>query len=247
MVEIQRPIPNRIAQIHLMRTAGTTVSAYLGDVLSNSGYEVCNSWFDGLERDWTPCEMASFCDSNDSIFVHNHVRSWTRRLVDLYQACGFFVFAYVRPIGDQLSSLYCWARDRTQSDFKIGLDEFLQQQLRGEESSGLSYRDWAIPEYWAQLDFVESFSQSSFRHLVQEALAQPWDCRSKWAQTHNASDNPGYEYLCTRRLIGKETQLLLAESVYQQRFEAIRRRSLAAESAPGRDATRGKGTDCSGD
>jgi hypothetical protein len=216
--------PTQIAQLHVMRTAGTTVSAYLCHALSRRGYRVCNSWFDGLERDWTVDELTEMAHFDAPIYVHNHVRHWTAELVDLYRRRGFLLFTFVRPLGDQLCSLYYWARCHDPEAVQVDLDTFIRRQLRGETLADFDFRDWMIPEYWRRLSFAGVFSEESFKRFLGSQVRIDWEPESMWAQPINRTENPGYEHCCEQGMVSPPTQRLIASSEFQKRFEAVARR-----------------------
>ncbi len=219
--------PPRLAFVHLMRTAGTFVSASLNHALAST-HQVHISWFQGLHRDWTREEMQAFAQQKGALLVHNHVASWDQALVQEFQVAGFFVFAFVRDVGDQLCSLYHLAKLRGAKTKHIPLEEFLKAQLTGEACFGITTNDWAIPTYWPKLDFVREFSPETFRQFVTKTLSLSWDASSAWSQPVNQSQNPGYQACCDRGVISRETQYLIQTSPAQQRFLAVRDQTLHA-------------------
>lgn len=216
----------RLAQVHVMRTAGTFASAYLSHKISAT-HQIHNSWFEGLERDWTRAEMEAFADRDGPIFVHNHVVNWDEALVKRFQDAGFFVFAFVRDVGDQLCSVYNFAQSRDRDITQPPLDQFLVRQISGGTCWGLSFRDWAIPEYWPRLDFIHMFSPKLFERFVTQELDLFVDADEMWARPINQSANPGYQSYCERGEISPRTKRMIGESIYQQRFETVQRRTLS--------------------
>ena len=105
--------PPRAAHVHIMRTGGTWFWGHLAESIEVHQARICDSWRDLYGRDWTAEEMHAFCERPGQQLVHNHVVSWDRDLVHCFQQSGHFVFAFVRPLGDQLCSLYAWAKAKT--------------------------------------------------------------------------------------------------------------------------------------
>ena len=216
--------PLRLAQVHLMRTAGTFVSAYLSDALSPT-HRVHISWFEHLKRDWTREEMLAFADTDGPVFVHNHVVSWDATLLKQFQDAGFFVFAFVRNVGDQLCSLYHFAKERCPEARQIGVDDFLMKQIFGQICCDMSERDWIIPEYWRELDWISVFTPERFQQFLKNQLSLTWNANSPWSRPNNSSANPGFQRLCERGEISPATQECLRNSLAQQRFLEVQART----------------------
>ncbi|HUG67907.1 MAG TPA: hypothetical protein VMM76_09145, partial [Pirellulaceae bacterium] len=181
-------------------------------------------WFDGLERDWTVDELAEMAHVDAPIYVHNHVRHWTADLVELYRRRGFLLFTFVRPVGDQLCSLYYWVRRHCPEAMQMDLDTFLRRQLRGETIADFDFRDWMVPEYWDRLGFACVFSKESFMRFLSSEVRIDWEPESKWAQPCNVTENPGYGLCCRRGVVSPMTQRLIASSRFQKRYETIAQR-----------------------
>lgn len=229
------PVAPRIAFVHLMRTGGTFLCAELRRSLMLS-HRVCDSWFQGFGRDWSAHEMHEFAASWEPIFVHNHVVNWNADLVDAYRDSGFFVFALVRPVGDQLCSLYHLFR-RREPDLDIGtLDEFLQAQLRGESILDIDYRDWSVPLWWRNIECwgclvdaaaatASSADENSRRELWQDRL--PFAAQLGLSGSidrlgcRNASASLGFDYYLREGQITAETAELLQQSEFQQRYREV--------------------------
>jgi hypothetical protein len=131
--------PRKIAFVHLMRTGGVTACVVLDRVLRQS-HRIRTSWAEGLERDWTADEIDRFAACEEPVFVHNHVASWTPHQIVTYRRAGFFLFSFLRPVGDQLCSLYHWLRQREPLEMSLSLDAFLQLQLRQAMCLGIDWR-----------------------------------------------------------------------------------------------------------
>jgi hypothetical protein len=212
-----------------MRTGGTFVNCYLSDLLSRSRYTVRISWFEGLERDWTEAEMRDFARGGDPTYVHNHVRNWDRPLLQLYHDAGFFIFSFIRPVGDQLCSLYCRARDSGEDLDGITLDGFIQSQVVGETCLDVSFRDWQVPDYWPLFDYIGLFSEVEVIRFLENELGLPWCPETEWAAPVNVTSNLGYRHYCQCGEIRPETQRLVACSVHQRRFEYVRDNAIGQD------------------
>lgn len=222
----------KIAFVHLMRTGGTSLSAELRRTLMLT-HRVCDSWFQGFGRDWTAQEMRNFAASREPIFVHNHVVNWNAGLVQSFREAGFFVFGLVRPVGDQLCSLYHLFR-RREPDVDVGtLDEFLQAQLRGESILDIGHRDWAVPEWWRSIQPWGCLVRPSASSAEDDSRRELWQVRLPFAaqlglsgfidrfECRNASANLGFNFYLREGQITAETAELLKRSDYQRRYREV--------------------------
>lgn len=212
--------PMRIASVHIMRTGGTFANTYLSSVMRD-GWNVRISWFEGLQRDWTDEEIRGFAGVEGRVYVHNHVKNWPRSLVEEYQKAGFFVFSFVRPIGDQLCSLYHWLSARDGNPSATLLDEFISRQISRDTCMGIDYTHWEIPQYWPILDYVAPFSIEAFSQFVEDTLGLPWQPNPRATVRANCSDSRGYAHYCQTGQISESTQRAILESRFHQRFESV--------------------------
>lgn len=207
----------RVAHVHLMRTGGT----WLNDVVASNwpyphGFH--NSWAEMLGRDWNRDEMMEFLNQPGDVYIHNHLVSWTSELRAAYQRAGFSLFALVRPIGEQLCSLYAFLSQRGADLRTLPVDEFVRGQLLCANHFGVNHQHWAIPAYWQELDFVAPFCRSAIDALFEKQLRIPdLECEL-WDIPLNSSASPGYEELCDIGVITDETQQILSESVWHRRY-----------------------------
>ena len=213
----------RIANIHIMRTAGTYVSARLCEILG-SEYDLRVSWFAGLDRDWSKAELVEFSRSEGPIFVHNHVVNWDLECVQAYRQAGFLLFTFVRDVGDQLCSLYFLMDSRKEIPPGLGLEEFIRIQVSGGRVSEVDYRHWEIPAYWGLLDYAAVFTEAAFVLFVTGALGVPWLGDADSGIDRNQSQNRGYRHYCQTGDIARQTQELVAGSEFQRRFLAVQGR-----------------------
>ena len=212
--------PEKIACIHLMRTAGTFVNAYLAKELSGT-HRIRVSWFEGLRRDWTDQEIRTFADDDSRQYVHNHVASWTNELLEHLKSAGFFTFAFVRDVGDQLCSLFALAHKRGAKLGGLTLDAFIQRQLDGESVCGIDASHWAIPTWWETLDFIQPFSDESFENFITDQLALPWNRTTAERAFRNQSSNPGYAEHRQRVDIKPATHDAVLNSEFHRRYELV--------------------------
>jgi len=223
----------RLAFVHIMRTAGTFVNGFLPRILG-SDYEIRNSWNDGLERDWTKTEILAFSEFEGPLFVHNHVVSWDVESVETYKRAGFFLFTFVRDVGDQLCSLHFLLKKRNGIPDEMSLDEFIRIQISAGQVAGIDYRHWQIPPHWPALDYVAVFSEGAFRRFVSDTLGLSLQPGADWQANRNASQNLGYGHYCTTGEISPDTQRFVAESHFQRRFLAVRDGSPRPEDEIGK-------------
>ena len=193
-----------------------------------------HSWLDGLERDWTRQELLAFAQLKGPVFVHNHVVNWDLKSLETYKRGGFFLFTFVRDVGDQLCSLYFWLKQRDASSSQVTLDQFIRLQISGGQISGIDYRHWEIPTYWPKLDYVAVFSREALVRFVEETLGSHWDSNATLVGHRNESQNRGYCHYCGTGQIDAETQRLVAKSDFQRRFLAIRDSSSSLKGRIGR-------------
>ena len=215
-------IPKKIALFHIMRTGGTTLTKFLSRKLAPTHW-VLNSWAENRERDWTEDELHNFLSLRGNVFVHNHVRGWSKELAHAYLDAGFVLISVVRPIGDQLCSLYFWGQKHTPDVMTCSLDEFLRLQLQGENFAGMDHTHWEIPAWWELIDVIQPLTPDGLRSLLSESLHIP-DVEAMIGSRENTSANSGFESAVLSGLISDETITLLTTSVYEQRYQEILRR-----------------------
>jgi hypothetical protein len=224
--------PKRLAFVHIMRTGGDYVNTCLCQLLGDE-YQLQQSWLDGLERDWTRRELVAFAELEGPVFVHNHVVNWDVECIEIYKRAGFFLFTFVRDVGDQLCSLYFWMKERDGIPADLSLDEFIRLQVSRIEISDIDYRHWEIPPYWRKLDDVAVFSEVALARFVEGTLGSHWDSHVALTAHRNESQNLGYCHYCGTGQIDAETQRLVNESDSRRRFLAIRGSSRVREGGSG--------------
>ena len=210
----------RLAFVHLMRTAGTFVNAWMAAQYQSCHQSFHNSWAQGLERDWTPSELRGFLRRTGSQYVHNHVLHWDGELVDEYRRHGFRVFTFVRHPGDQLCSLYNWLHERLGGE--ISLEEFLVAQLSSQSCMEVSPADWAIPDYVHRLDEVfcyEAGIEAQLKLLLPRCVVG-----QATMGVVNGSSSPGFAVCCEQGLISSTTAELLNGSDHMLRYRRILQR-----------------------
>ena len=213
--------PDKIAHVHLMRTAGTFVNAYLAKELRNT-HDIKVSWFDGLGRDWYPEELLGFLESGGPVYVHNHLAGWSRELVNRFNDAGFLTFAFVRNPGDQLCSLFGLIEQRNANSSSLTLDEFILRQVRGEEIFGIDHHHWAIPSWWEEIGSVTEFNEEAFSGFVQTQLDRAWKPQLAAEAARNHTGNRGFDWHYRAGDIHPSTRHTLDRSEFQERYRAVR-------------------------
>lgn len=211
--------PQKIAFVHLMRTAGTFLNGYLTRELRTT-HRLRISWFAGLQRDWTAAEVQAIAAATEPTLLHNHVVSWTPNLLRQCRSSGFFIFMLIRHVGDQLCSLHRFACNRNEDARRLSVDEFVSRQLDGETLWGLDHRHWAIPEWWHHADFVGPISAPSLQQLVSDCLGIDWDPETVRTARGNASGSQTFQDSCDQGLIHSRTREKLLNSVFFRRYRA---------------------------
>ena len=213
--------PEKLAFVHIMKTAGSYVDRYLRErVLRRHrlrpwrNYAIANSWDAGLDRDWSDPELRGFLTSRQRrLYVHNHVNNWSRELIADYRRAGFFTFAWVRHPGDAMCSFYRW-RIKMDGEPAESLDQFIGHHI----DVG---RPWEIPERWEDLDFVAPFSTEAFRDFLRRRFAV--DLQD--TEPSNASGNRGYDHYRDVGEISEEVHGRLQGSRQMAWFEQIAARA----------------------
>lgn len=233
--------PRKLAFIHIPRTAGTFVEAYLASFLADGGCRWYNSWPD-KGRDWSPDELLALLDYPDTYaFVHNHAVGWPKQILDRYKKMGWFCFSFVRNPADQLCSLYYWRWRQQQLAASVTLDEFLRAVFAGRlfdaprKETSLMSPVW--PPYWAtELDCIAEYSDETFTHFLSRFFGHEFAPRSRV----NQSENPGYQALLARGEISEETHRAYLASPEHRVYEAIIRGTPATRDAGGSDVDTGE-------
>ena len=211
--------PDKIAHIHLMRTAGTFVSSYLAHELRDT-HDIRVSWFDGMERDWHADELLTFAVSDRPIYVHNHVAGWSQPLVNHFRDAGFLTFAFVRDPRDQLCSLFRLIERRKVNSLSLTLDQFVRAQLARENVYGIDHRHWAVPAWWRDLCFVASYTDKAFESFLVEQLNRDWCQQAAQRGMRNASDNQPFEWYCeTGRLSDATVEAVTNSAFFEDYLE----------------------------
>ena len=234
--------PLRVAFIHVMKTAGTFVNAYLGQrVLAPRGYRIENSWATGRQADWTPKELSGFraADPGTALYVHNHVGDWPADVVRAYLDDGWFVFSFVRHPGDQWCSFYHWRKatpwtssqtERARVFNQIGsLDEFLRLGFGSDNALAWCRRSLDAPSYWRSLGFIDEYSDESFAWMLERHFGHQFV--APLLPRSNASENPGYARCLAEGLVSESTDRLVRESRQFAAYEEIVAAARAQRSA----------------
>ncbi|NRA94568.1 MAG: sulfotransferase family 2 domain-containing protein [Planctomycetes bacterium] len=208
---------DKLAFVHIMKTAGSYVDRYLCDkVLGRHtmrrwrNHVIKNSWRDGLDRDWTEDELRGFLALTDRrIYVHNHSVSWTEELIRDYGDAGYCTFSWVRHPGDALCSFYHWRIEQDGPPVE-SLDEFVRAQI----DAG---RPWEVPSWWELLDFVAPFSQAAFEAFLTSRFGVGVDDPNRV----NKSANEGYDHYRETGEVSDETHELLEASRHMRIFTEI--------------------------
>lgn len=213
-------VPQRIAFIHLMRTGGVTVDAILRESLAPT-HRVCQSWAAGIRRDWSQEEMLEFADFSGPLYVHNHVASWNSELIAKYRQRGFFLFALVRNVGDQLCSLYHWMKEQQPHVDLETLDAFVLSQLRGESWYGIDYQHWAIPYWWRALDTIQLLDEPGLSGMLTRIIGNHEVDATAVVRKCNASISQGFLHSRAVGEISETTSRLLSQSTFSRRFREV--------------------------
>lgn len=231
--------PRKLAFVHLPRTAGTFVNAYLADVLVGRGYEWHNSWVPGTNRDYTPDELLTLLDQSHShAFVHNHVGNWPRHVFDAYRAKGWFFFAFVRDPADQICSLYYYLRQRQPAVVAaVSLDEFFRATI----SEQLYGQHYFAPDYWPELDCIEEYGDEYFARFLARFLGHSFQPRPRV----NVSNNSGYQKLLADGELSAETHAAYLASQPRHRYQSILR-GIADTDDSGQRGNAGRGLEMPG-
>jgi hypothetical protein len=228
-------VAERVAFVHVMKTAGSFVNRHMSSALRDRGYRTFNSWAE-MGRDFTLEELEGFRgQGHERAYVHNHAGGWDEATVRRYQDSGWFVFSFARPPGERWCSFYHWAQGRKAVSGQT-LDDFLRQAFSG-KMTAQRYANLDIPEYWERLDFVAPFSNSAFAVFLDRHFGIEFHAEA--ARPVNVSGNPGYEKCLESGQISAETDRLVRASRQFEIYEAIRARGVpvmkpsAGDSKPG--------------
>ena len=221
----------KIAFVHLMKTAGTTVNEHLcSKVLWKRNYHIDNSWR-FRDSDWNPSELDWINHAypqGSRVYVHNHGAGWPDSVLRQFVANDWFTFAFSRHPGDQWCSFYHWSREQGDSFASIShdfdLNDFLQL-VWGDRPSDKAlafgvddlHRNLDLPECWQDMGYVGLFNNKSYRAF----LSDYFNIRSWLIRPTNPSRNRGYEVYRKNGKISDATHQLLLNSKRWQDYQSL--------------------------
>ena len=211
---MERP-PEKIALMHIPKTAGTSISSFIiRELCQQKGYvhkrlENCDeNWVPGKPwmRNFTEDEMIAIAQSPEPFqFMRNHT-PWTERAFRSFKENGWFVFSFARHPGDVLCSWYFHNLSAYHLGYGQSLDGFVRDSI-GSKLNGL------IPTYWESLDYIRVFSGERIAEFAAQRLRLPY----RSVPYENRSPNLGYEHYCRSGEISSKTKKRL-ENAEQYRL-----------------------------
>ena len=211
--------PPKIAFVHFGKCGGVFMNVYLSRFLGSKNYVVRNSWNTptdkdrGLGRDWNPEDLREFLASPEPLhYVHNHHINWPWEVVSEFLKKGWFVFTFIRPPADLISSLYFWGcnmTDEGRNPFsvsgidprKYSVDEFFTLALFDQGFRRL----WVLPEFVPDLSHVGELGTENFSGFLREKFGHEYGEFEMRARHRNASGSPGFRELVASGEIGLDT------------------------------------------
>lgn len=201
----------KIAFIHIVRTGGSSCNGHLMRDLPSRGYSVHNSW-KTMNRDYDPDELREIAHKKGDVYVHNHAKSWTEPMVDFYHDLGWIFFTFIRPIGDQLCSMY-WFKEQ---DWASDLDSWLRLALTDPSLR----RHYEVPTFWHKINQVWHYGDMSSFLLANFDLAINEELHIY------KTKNLGYTEHRRRGEISDETDVLIKQSKAHDRYRDVARQAL---------------------
>ena len=227
---------NKIAFIHLMKTAGSHLQHYLLDHVIQEHLRLI-PWNHQLRfrrdetvtkrsRDWNMSEMIRLLRLRNSgpTYIHNHVNHWNAQLHSLAKKEDYFTFMFLRHPGDILCSHYYYTRERDiHWDLAYPKDVSLNFYLQRILNCANDHVWWQIPIWYKQIDYVKLYTDTNFHEFLQEHFDHDDYLKNKPNLTHenNKTQNPGWAKLCESGDINKENQTLLERHQQMRLFEEL--------------------------
>lgn len=213
--------PQKLAYVHVMKTAGTYVSSYLRtNVLGPQGYRSCSA----PGRDLTRTELeAVVADPQPPVYVHNHSGNWPSDVLAQMREDGWFRFAFARDPRDQWCSFYFWAQ-HLEGNFtrQMSLNEFLAHAFADDSP----YRETIalmldFTHLTHELDYFAVYSDDVFDEFLLTYFGHERPSAGGTA-TRNKSANRGYEHYVSVGAIDDSTVALIEDSSRVNDFEKLK-------------------------
>lgn len=225
-VDLRKDKMNKLAFIHVPRTAGTYIREYIKyeGVSKRRSVQVLDSWIMRLDREWTETELKLIANNQlmgqekgGRYFVHNHTFGWSWESVKEMKENGFLTFSFLRPVEDVICSCWyyhlrhkdeynvIWHREKARdsrilndiSNVNDAIVEFLT------DKDLLDY--WRLPEWFGEVEQVMKWSEERFASFLKYFYQFDYIPTAK----ANSTKNPGFKALVESGEIKQETIDLL--------------------------------------
>ena len=227
---------NRVAFLHLMKTAGSHIQNYMIHYVILR-HLLLIPWNHQLrfrrdetvierDNDWNMSEMIRLLKLRNSgpMYIHNHINNWNAQLHSMAKKEEWFTFMFLRHPGDILCSHYYYTRENDiHWDLAYPKDVSLNFYLQRILNCANDHTWWQIPSWHKQIDYVRLYTDDNFHEFLQEHFDHHDYLKNRSKLTHhgNKTQNPGWSKLCDSGDINRENQEMLERHPQMRLFEQL--------------------------